>query len=136
MKTVAKWLIAILAVAGLSAVSAYLGWSGKPETDYMVLTEEVQVEVPETYKKHLHVGIYADGTITPFEDESELKSEGLEYIIELYYDVGDGELVELYIYLESADGDYHITTIQVPTNNYRMKITKKFTPPVDKEDSF
>lgn len=136
MKTVAKWLLAILAFASLSAGSAYLGWSGKPETDYIVVPEEVRVEVPEEYKKQLTVGVYADGSVVPFVEESELAQEGLQYIVELYFDIGDGPLVELFLYLPAGGDEYHVLTIQVPTDNYRMKITRKFTIPADQEDSF
>lgn len=122
MKTILSWIVAMVAVSGVSAGSAYLAFDASP--DPIVVTDEVVVEVQEKYSDIAYLAVYEDG-IVEFESGGESGlAPGWLYIIYCDWDLSESD----------AEGGYTVCVIvldlpnrsqvriTVPSDNYKVRV--------------
>ena len=147
-KILFKWTVALLAVAGLSVMSAYLAFEASPQPMiiagediiryvpvYIDRDVEVPVEVEHEYQKFFYAAVYADG-IKRIHQKHGYDLKDVLYVVMLDYDHDeDNPYTTIEVPLKMPNGKWRPIELTVGQAK-NLRLTVKIIKPDSKEENF
>lgn len=129
-----RWLVALIAVGGLTAGAAWLAFDASPLP--IIIDNPAPIVQEEQWDVHVLYALY-DGFMVRVDPGTEPNPEGLLYLVELWYSSAtDCGFVRYDFYLEMPDGEFTGPTIDLPTEKFKIEVRRIWKVDESKEDGF